>query len=102
MITLRQRAAIAVGFLVSVLLVGTSGAETPVAPAYSPGAEALRVELTLQYDHGSVERSFYQTRGYRPIWLAEDGAAAPAARALLAWAGKADANVPVSAFLPAS
>ncbi len=97
MITQRQKAAIAAGFLVSVLFVGTSGAESPAPPAYSPGAEALRVELALQYDHGSIERSFYEARGYRPLWLAEDGAAAPAARALLAWVGAADANA-----LPAS
>ncbi|MCH8168006.1 MAG: L,D-transpeptidase family protein, partial [Proteobacteria bacterium] len=37
-------------------------------------------------------RDFYAARGYRPVWLAEDGAAAPAARTLLAWAGAADAN----------
>ena len=96
MATLRQQAAIAASFLVSALLAGAAGAEShmePAAqPAFSPGAEALRVELALQYDRSSAERSFYAARGYLPVWLAEDGAAAPAARALLSWAGKADAN----------
>ena len=70
----------------------------PIAqPAFSPGVEALRVELALQYDRSSAERSFYEARGYAPLWLAEDGAAAPAARALLSWVGTADANA-----LPAS
>ncbi|MHA1529736.1 MAG: L,D-transpeptidase family protein [Alphaproteobacteria bacterium] len=63
-----------------------------MAPANSPGAEALRVDLTLQYERSSAERSFYAARAYLPVWLAEDGAAAPAARALLSWAGEADAN----------
>ncbi|MGR3716238.1 MAG: L,D-transpeptidase family protein [Thermohalobaculum sp.] len=81
----------------SALLAGTAGAESPVAPAYSPGAEALRVDLALQYDRSTPERSFYEAREYLPVWLAEDGAAAPAARALLSWVGAADANA-----LPAS
>jgi len=96
MATLRQHAAMAVSFLASALLAGAAGAESSAPPAtppaYSPVAGALRVELALQYDRGSAERSFYQARGYLPVWLAEDGAAAPAARALLSWAGAADAN----------
>jgi hypothetical protein len=108
MATLRRKAAIAAGMLASALLAGTAGAESPAAPAappaFSPGAEALRVELALQYDHDTVgrdtvERSFYEARGYLPVWLAEDGAAAPAARALLSWAGAADGNgLPASRY----
>ena len=97
MIPLRRQAAIAASLLVSALLAGTAGAESPVASAYSPGAEALRVDLALQYDRSTPERSFYEARGYLPVWLAEDGAAAPAAWALLSWVGAADANA-----LPAS
>ena len=97
MIPLRRQAAFAATLLVSALLAGTAGAESPVAPAYSPGAEALRVDLALQYDRSTPERSFYEARGYLPVWLAEDGAATPAARALLSWVGAADANA-----LPAS
>jgi len=96
MATLRQQTAIAASFFVSALLSGAAGADShmePAAqPAFSPGAEALRVELALQYDRNSPERGFYAARGYLPVWLAEDGAAAPAARALLSWAGEADAN----------
>ncbi len=96
MATLRQQAAIAASLLASVLLAGVAGAESPVDPAapqaFAPGAAALRVELALQYDRGSAVRDFYAARGYRPVWLAEDGAAASAARTLLAWAGAADAN----------
>ncbi|MFQ5566238.1 MAG: murein L,D-transpeptidase [Paracoccaceae bacterium] len=83
--------------MASALLAGAAGAESPLATAFSPSAEALRVELALQYGRAAPERSFYEARAYRPVWLAEDGAAAPAARALLAWAGAADANA-----LPAS
>jgi murein L,D-transpeptidase YcbB/YkuD len=93
MATLRQQAARAISCLASTLLAGAAGAESPAAPsAFSAGTEALRVELALQYDRDTVERSFYEARGYEPVWLAEDGAAAPAARALLSWVGEADAN----------
>jgi murein L,D-transpeptidase YcbB/YkuD len=96
MITLRWHALIAAGILTSTLLTGASAAESPAAPGtqavLSPVAEALRVELTLQNNPASVEHSFYEARGYLPLWLAEDGTAAPAARALLSWAGAADAN----------
>ena len=93
MATLRQQAARAISCLASTLLAGAAGAESPAAPsAFSAGTEALRVELALQNDRDTVERSFYEARGYEPVWLAEDGAAAPAARALLSWVGEADAN----------
>ena len=96
MTTLRWRTAIAASFLASALLAGTASAESP---ALSPGAEALRVELALQYDPASVERRFYHMRGYLPVWLTGDGAASPAARALLSWAGEADANgLPVARY----
>jgi murein L,D-transpeptidase YcbB/YkuD len=61
-------------------------------PALSPAAEALRAELARQYGSTSAERAFYEARGYLPFWLAEYGAATPAAQALLSWAGQADAN----------
>ncbi len=99
MITLRGQAAIAAGILASAMLVGTAGAESHLAPHFSPGAEALRVELTLQHDRGSLERNFYEARGYLPVWLADDGAATPAARALLSWASEADSNgLPVARY----
>ena len=73
MATLRQQAALAASVLVSALLAGAAGAESPMEPvaqpAFSPGTEALRVELALQYDRNSAERSFYEARGYLPVWL---------------------------------
>jgi murein L,D-transpeptidase YcbB/YkuD len=64
----------------------------PAAAESLPGAEALRVGLTLQYGDDAVERRFYAARGYRPLWLAADGTATPAARSLVAWVENADAN----------
>jgi len=106
MIAFRPQAAVSAGFfIVSVLLASTTSAESPAttpdsspilpaidSPVLSPGAEALRVELTLRYDPAANERRFYEARGFQPLWLTEDGTATPAARALLSWAGKADAN----------
>jgi murein L,D-transpeptidase YcbB/YkuD len=101
MITLQRQVAFAAGIFASALLAGLAGAESPVLPPPQPGtaqsvlwpgAEALHAELALNYRSGSVERGFYEGRGYKPIWLTGDGAAAPAAQALLAWVGQADAH----------
>jgi murein L,D-transpeptidase YcbB/YkuD len=65
----------------------------------SPSAESLRANPVLQRNPASAERGFYEARGYLPLWIAEDGAATPAARALIKWAGAADANaLPVGRY----
>jgi murein L,D-transpeptidase YcbB/YkuD len=113
MITLRQPAACAAGILASALLCGAAWAESHAAPlptepavtepaeiiTLAPVAEALRVSLALGGDDADVERAFYAARSYRPVWIADDGTALPAARILLNWAGDADAHaLPVERY----
>jgi murein L,D-transpeptidase YcbB/YkuD len=86
------------------MLAGAARAESSTTPirspfqpitqsaASSPAAEALRAELGRKRGPASAEQRFYEARGYLPVWLAEDGAATPAARALLSWASAADAH----------
>lgn len=127
MITLRRQAQFAAAFLASALLAATAAAtgesqlpqdthpdihpvkplvqaviqpQPPIQPAeISPGAGALRAALTRQGHAAEAAQRFYEARGYRELWLAADGTATPAARALLAWAGAADANgLPVERY----
>jgi murein L,D-transpeptidase YcbB/YkuD len=96
MITLPWHALLAAGIFSSTVLVGTPWVQAQTAPQTQatllPVAEALHINLTLQDNPASIEHSFYESRGFLPAWLAEDGTATPAARALLSWAGEADAN----------
>ncbi len=103
MIAFRRQHMIASSILVFALLAFTAGNESHAEPAAppinSPGAEALRAELALRYDHDAVESGFYEARGFLPIWLSEDGSATPAAQALRSWGGKADTNgLPVDRY----
>lgn len=116
MITLRQQAALAAGILASALVAGHAVAESHLAPAstdnssaviasgvmvsgLSPSAAALRVEIAMDYRPEAMERAFYEARNYAPLWTSQDGLPTPDARALIEWAGQADANgLPVGRY----
>lgn len=71
-------------------LTAQSQGQSAVLQAASPVAR--HVEQALVRGSGAIERSFYASRGYAPVWLAPDGSATEGARALLDWVGEADAH----------
>jgi murein L,D-transpeptidase YcbB/YkuD len=101
MFTLRRSAAAAAIFVSTVLLATAAPAESasstglPLQVATAPTGSsdgALSAEVTRIFAPESPVRRFYEERGFAPLWLAASGAAMPAAQALLAWAGHADAQ----------
>jgi len=106
MMTLRVSAALAAAFLVVAPNVGAEATESPgaqtsqlqiaAAAAGSSNAE-MAAAISRAYAPSTAEYRFYQGRDFAPVWVAEDGSPAAATRALLNWAGTADAHA-----LPAS
>jgi murein L,D-transpeptidase YcbB/YkuD len=86
---LRRPAAFAASIMVSTFVAQVALAESA---ATSRVSEAGGSELALSRAVDDPVRAFYEARANAPFWLEPDGAAAPAAAALLDWAGQADAN----------
>ncbi|HUS54347.1 MAG TPA: peptidoglycan-binding protein, partial [Thermohalobaculum sp.] len=81
------------------IAVGSTVEPADQSATHSPGDESLRIELAQKYNPASAEQRFYESRGYLPVWLSEDGSTTQATQALISWAGAADANaLPVDRY----
>jgi murein L,D-transpeptidase YcbB/YkuD len=99
-----HRPAVIAAMVTSALLAGVAWAESPApgtaaAPSLladssqlTPDSLAMRAALTRLADADTPEIGFYESRAYMPFWLNPEGAATPAAAALMAWVGEADSH----------